>query len=70
MLQPCPQIVEHLIRDVNPKPLHYNNSLLAVARGPLNGSFANESTWSCEMDILAKVSLVKKLRPSEPSATE
>jgi len=32
-----------------------------MARGELNGSFANESTWPCEMDLLAKVSLVKKL---------
>jgi hypothetical protein len=59
-MQPCPQIVEHLVRDVNPKRFHYNNSLLAIACGQLNGSFANKSTWSYEMDILARVSLVKK----------
>jgi hypothetical protein len=44
MAQPCPEIVEHLIRDMNPKRLHYNNSLLAMACGQPNGSFANEST--------------------------
>jgi hypothetical protein len=60
MVQPCPQIVEHLIRDVNPKRFHYNNSLSAMACGQLNGSFATESTWSDEMGILATVSLVKK----------
>ena len=31
-----------------------------MACGQLNGSFANQSTWSYEMDMLAKVSLVKK----------
>ena len=25
LAQPCPQIIEHLIRDVNPKWFHYNN---------------------------------------------
>src|SRR5215831_7061752 len=35
MAQPCPQIVEHLIRDVNPKRFHYNNSLLPMACGHL-----------------------------------
>jgi hypothetical protein len=57
MVQPRPQIVEHFIRDVNPKRFHYNNSLLAIACGHLNGSFANESTGSYEMDMLARVSL-------------
>ena len=42
--QPCPQIVEHLIRDVNPKRFHYNKSLLAMACGQLSSSFATEST--------------------------
>jgi hypothetical protein len=37
---------------MNPKRFHYNNSPLAMACGQLNGSFANESTWSYEMDIL------------------
>src|SRR5215469_10584328 len=27
MAQPCPQIVEHLVCDMNPKRVHYNNSL-------------------------------------------
>src|SRR5258708_2697240 len=36
MLQPCPQIIELLIRDVNPKWFHYNNPLLAIASGQLN----------------------------------
>src|SRR5215472_5224608 len=35
LAQPCPQIVEHLIRDVNPKRFHYNNSLLAATCGQL-----------------------------------
>jgi hypothetical protein len=30
MAQPCPQIVEHLIRDMNPKRFHYNKSLLTI----------------------------------------
>jgi hypothetical protein len=30
MAQPYPQIIEHFIRDVNPKRFHYNNSLLAM----------------------------------------
>ena len=50
MVQPCPQIVEHLIRDVNPKRFHYNDSLLAMPCGQLNVSFATESTWSYEMN--------------------
>ena len=40
MVQPCPQIVEHLIRDVNPKRFHYNNSFLHMTCCQLNGSFA------------------------------
>jgi hypothetical protein len=56
MAQPRPEIVEHLIRDLNPKRFHYNNFLLAMACGQLNGSFANESTWAYEMDMLAKIS--------------
>src|SRR5271157_1209443 len=31
MAQPCPQIVKHLICDMNPKRFHCNNSLLAMA---------------------------------------
>ena len=27
--QPCPQIIEHFVCNMNPKRLHYNNSLLA-----------------------------------------
>jgi hypothetical protein len=30
MAQACPQIVEHLIRDMNSKRLHYNNSPVAT----------------------------------------
>ena len=30
--QPYPQIVEHVIRDMNPKWFHYDNSTLAIAR--------------------------------------
>src|SRR6516225_6053818 len=52
LVQPCPQIVEHLIRDVNPKRFHYNNSLFAMACCQLNGSFATESTWSYEMGVV------------------
>jgi hypothetical protein len=44
MAQPCPQIVEHLIRDLNSKRFHYKSSLLAMASGKPNGSFENEST--------------------------
>src|SRR5215472_2484667 len=29
MAQPCAQVVEYLIRNMNPKRLHYNNALLA-----------------------------------------
>ena len=29
MAQPCPQVVEHLVCNMNPKRLHYNNALLA-----------------------------------------
>jgi hypothetical protein len=36
MAQPCPQIVEHLIRDVNSKRFHYNDSHLAIAIGQPN----------------------------------
>ena len=36
MAQPCPQIIEHLIRDVNPKLFHNNNPLVALAVGQLN----------------------------------
>ena len=36
MMQPCPQIVEHLIRNMNPKRFHYNNSLSATASGQSN----------------------------------
>ena len=32
MAQPCPQIVEHLIRDMNPKGFQSNTSLLASGR--------------------------------------
>ena len=31
--QPYPQIIEHFIRDMNPKWFHCNNSLLVVASG-------------------------------------
>src|SRR5215467_14103515 len=40
LVQPCPQIVEHLIRNVNPKRLHYNNSLLAAAAASCISLFA------------------------------
>ena len=29
MAQPCPQILEHLVCNMNPKRFHYNNSLSA-----------------------------------------
>jgi hypothetical protein len=32
MAQPRVQIVEYLIRDMNPKRLHYSTSLLAMGR--------------------------------------
>src|SRR5215472_1010771 len=60
MAQPRSEIVEHLIRDMNPKRLHYNNSLLAVACGQPKGSFAYRSAWLQEMHIAAKVSRVQK----------
>src|SRR5437870_4507650 len=40
MAQPCPQIVEHLIRDMNPKRFHYNKSLLAIASDERAGDVA------------------------------
>jgi len=40
MAQPCLQIVEHLIHDMNPKRFHYNNSLLAMASGQPNARHA------------------------------
>jgi hypothetical protein len=36
MAQPCPQIIEHLIRDVNPKWFHDNKPILAIASGQLD----------------------------------
>ena len=36
MAQPCPEVREHIICDMNPKWFHYNNSILAVASGQSN----------------------------------
>ena len=34
--QPCPQIIEHLVRDMNPKWFQLQFLLLAIASGQLN----------------------------------
>src|SRR5215472_1890425 len=43
MAQPCPQVVEHLVCNMNPKRLHYNNVLLA---GPAERAFTRSGYHS------------------------
>jgi hypothetical protein len=50
MVQPCPQIIERLIRDVNPKWFHYNNPLLAIASGQLNAQAMSQGISSTTVD--------------------
>jgi hypothetical protein len=50
MAQPCPQIVKHLIRDVNPKRFHYNNSLLAIASGQPNAQAMSRGVAAITVD--------------------
>jgi hypothetical protein len=50
MAQPCPQIIEHLVRDVSPKWFHYNNPLLATASGQLNAQAMSHGVSSTTVD--------------------
>ena len=51
MAQPCQQIIEHLIRDVNPKWFHYNYPpLLALASGQLNAQAMSYGVSSITVD--------------------
>jgi hypothetical protein len=58
MAQPCSQIVEHLIRDMNPKRFHYNNSLLAMA-----GSQSNAQAMSRGVAAITVTDRHGALRP-------
>ena len=50
MAQPCPQIIEHLIRDVNPKWFHYNKPILAIASGQLDAQAISQAVSSITVD--------------------
>ena len=50
MAQPCPQIVEHLIRDMNPKRFHYNKSLLAIASDEPNAQAMSRGVAAITVD--------------------
>src|SRR5258708_39526544 len=50
MAQPCPQIIEHLIRDVNPKWFHYNDPRLAIASGQLDAQAISHGASPISVD--------------------
>jgi hypothetical protein len=50
MAQPYPQIVEHLIRDMNPKRFHSDNSLLAMASGQPNAQAMSRGVAAITVD--------------------
>jgi hypothetical protein len=50
MPQRCPQIVEHLIRDMNPKRFHYNKSLLAIVSDEPNAQAMSRGVAAITVD--------------------
>jgi len=54
MAQPCPQIIEHLIRDVNPKWFHYNTPMVRNAINKSTGFLvAAQIGRSCAVKALS-----------------